>query len=114
MEGGGLVSCMGRAKSHLKTHLSRQLQKSHQGMYLTESGAAAVITACKSLLGNAVRFLTGTFLSKTQKLMTACKMGDQDPELCKGPRVPGPKSLTRISLIQSYLGTFIEHLIFVI
>lgn len=81
VERGDWVSCMGRAKSHLEACSSRHREKSHQGIYQTAGGAAAVITVCRSLLGDAVQFRTGTFLSKTPKLMTVCKTGDQDPEL---------------------------------
>lgn len=68
-----LSFCMGRAKSHLEVCSSRHRQKSHQGIYQTGGGAAAVITMCRSLLGDAVQFRTGTFLSKTPKLTTVCK-----------------------------------------
>lgn len=85
VERGDWASCMGRTKSHLKTCLSRQLQKSHQGMWhLTAGGAAAIITACRSLLGNAVQLPAGTFLSKTQKLLPMCKTGDQGSGAVQG------------------------------
>ena len=56
----------------------------------------------------------GPFSPKPKSCCLCAKWETKDPELCKGLRVPAPKCLTCISLIQSCLNTFIEHLIFVI